>query len=85
MAVKIPHQSMSELAALVHYHRKRSGLSRVDLAILAGTGKTVIYDLEHGKASIQWNSIQKILHALNISLWADSPLMEEYEEKGQGL
>lgn len=39
-----------EIANLVHYYRKQSGLSQQELARLAGVGKTVIYDIEKGKS-----------------------------------
>lgn len=68
------------LSKIIHYHRKRSGLSRVALANLAGVGKTAIYDIEHGKETVQFATIQKICKALNISVFFDSPLMKQFEE-----
>ena len=66
------------LGRIVRYHRDRAGLSRKDLATIAGVGKTVIYDIEHGKETVQLRSLLKVLHALNISMQVDSPLMEGY-------
>lgn len=66
------------LGRIVRYHRSRAGLSRKALATIAGVGKTVIYDIEHGKETIQFRSLLKVLHALNISVQVDSPLMEAY-------
>jgi DNA-binding XRE family transcriptional regulator len=37
-----------EISDIVLFHRKKSGLSRNQLADLAGVGKTVIYDIEKG-------------------------------------
>lgn len=71
MAVKIP------LSELVRLHRKAAGLSRNDLAVLAGVGKTVLYDLEHGKMSVRLDTLLKILRTLNINLHYDSPLLRE--------
>jgi len=34
------------IGEIVLFHRKQSGLSRDQLAVLAGVGKTVIYDIE---------------------------------------
>lgn len=68
------------LGKIVFFHRKRSGLSRNQLALLAGVGKTVVYDLEHGKISIQLDNIKKILDVLNISIHFNSPLMGECEK-----
>jgi len=65
---------------IILYHRKRSGLSRIELAELAGVGKTVVYDIEHGKKTIKWITALSILTALNISIHFQSPLMESYEK-----
>ena len=71
----------TELGDIIRYHRKRAGLSRVDLATIAGVGKTVIYDIEHGKETIQFRSLMRVLAALNISLALDSPLMPAYYQE----
>ena len=73
--------SIEHLARCIHYHRKQSGLTRVALAKFAGVGKTVIYDIEHGKKSIQLDTLLKILSVLNISLHLKSPLMKKFEEE----
>jgi HTH-type transcriptional regulator/antitoxin HipB len=62
------------LGAIVRRHRKRGGLSRERLAEIAGVGKTVIYDIEHGKASVRYSTVQKVLGALNIKVRFISPL-----------
>lgn len=69
------------LADCIRYHRKQSGLSRDELAKIAGVGKTVIYDIEHGKSTIQLDTLMKILHALNIQTKFESPLMNAFEDK----
>ncbi len=69
---------MTDIGDMIRYHRKRAGLSRVDLATIAGVGKTVIYDIEHGKETVQFRSLACVLDALNISLSFDSPLMSTY-------
>jgi len=69
-----------DLHDVVAYHRKQAGLSRDELAQLAGTGKTVIYDLEKGKQTVKWSTVQAILAALNIHLEFQSPLMHVYKE-----
>ena len=72
---------MIDLGDIIRYHRKRAGLSRVDLAAIAGVGKTVIYDIEHGKETIQFRSLARVLEALNITLSLDSPLMPAYYQE----
>ena len=70
------------LADLILYHRKQSGLSQAELAKLAGVGKTVIFDIEHGKNTVQLDTLMKILEALNIKASFESPLMKDFEDKG---
>jgi len=64
-----------QLAEVLKLHRKAARLSRIQLAELAGVGKTVIYDLEKGKESVQLDTLRKILKVLNISIVITSPLM----------
>ena len=73
----------NELHEIIKYHRKRAGLSRKELADLAGVGKTVIYDLESGKQTVKWVTINAVLKALNITITFHSPLMEEYEKSNR--
>lgn len=79
MAVKISAQIIRKIGHIVKFHRKQSGLSRIDLADIAGVGKTVIYDIENGKETVRLNTLFKILEALNISISLDSPLMDRYK------
>lgn len=69
-----------KLNEIVLFHRKKSGLSRNQLADLAGVGKTVIYDIEKGKETIRFSTLQKVLMALNIKITFSSPLMEVLNE-----
>lgn len=77
----------STLATLVKCHRKQAGLSQKELADYAGVGKTVVYDMEHGKRTIQLQTAFKILAVLNINVRFDSPLQRSdlTDEKGKGL
>ena len=70
-----------KLNEIVLFHRKKSGLTRIQLADLAGVGKTVIYDIENGKESIRFSTLQKVLNALNIRITFTSPLMEVLNAK----
>ena len=70
----------NELHQIIYFHRKQAKLSRKALAELAGVGKTVIYDLEKGKKTVRWSTITTVLHALNIKIQFQSPLMDEYEK-----
>jgi HTH-type transcriptional regulator/antitoxin HipB len=70
-----------KMSDIILFHRKESGLTRNQLADLAGVGKTVIYDIEKGKESIQFSTLQKVLKALNIKIIFTSPLMEVLNER----
>jgi y4mF family transcriptional regulator len=64
------------LANIIRQHRKAAGLSRLQLAELAGVGKTVVFDLEKGKETVQLNTLRKILKVLNIKVKLESPFMD---------
>jgi HTH-type transcriptional regulator/antitoxin HipB len=69
-----------KLGAIIRFHRKKGGLSQTELALLAGLGKTVIYDLEKGKLSVRLDTLLKVLKVLNITITLQSPLMSAYED-----
>ncbi len=72
----------TEVAEIVMLHRKAARLSREQLAELSGVGKTVIYDIEKGKETIQLDTLRKIFKVLNIKIVLTSPLMEEMLRSG---
>ena len=72
-------EQTQDLAQIIRLHRKAAKLSRVQLAELAGVGKTVIYDIEKGKESVQLDTLRKILKVLNIRILLNSPLMESLQ------
>lgn len=67
---------MEPLNQIVKMHRRLSGLSQAELAKLAGVGKTVVFDFEHGKQSLRFDTLMKILSVLNITIQFESPVME---------
>ena len=70
-----------EIPELVTRHRKKSGLSQEQLAKLAGVGKTAVFDVEHGKMTVQMDTLLRILDALNIEVQLLSPLLQAIKEK----
>lgn len=72
---------MQYIADIIKYHRKKTGLSQKALADFAGIGKTVIFDLEKGKETVQFKSLIKVLNALNIKISLESPLMNKYNSE----
>lgn len=68
------------LGQLVRFHRKKAGLSQIELADLAQVGKTVVFDLEKGKETVQLDTINAILSVLNVDVQFESPLLDQFEE-----
>jgi y4mF family transcriptional regulator len=75
------------LAGIIRFHRKAARLSQLQLAELAGVGKTVVFDIEKGKETVQLDTLRKILHILNIEVILSSPMMSNLQnlnnEKGK--
>ncbi len=63
-----------DIAHAVRWHRKLAGLTQVELAELAGVGKTVLFDIEHGKESVLACGLLKVLAALNLKIEIVSPV-----------
>ncbi len=70
----------NQIAEIVRFHRKKSGLSQAELAKLAGLGKTVIFDIESGKLSVRLDTLLKVLNVLNIKIELQSQLMALFKE-----
>lgn len=62
---------------MVKIHRTQANLTQLELAQLASVGKTVVFDIEHAKPTVQLNSILGILEVLNIRLQLVSPLNKD--------
>lgn len=63
-----------QIADTVRLCRKTSGLSQEKLALIAGVGKTVVFDIEHGKPTIQLLTLLKVLDVLNIQIKLEPPI-----------
>ena len=73
-------QTITDLAQAIRKHRKQAGLTQAELAALSGTGKTAVYDIEHGKQTVRLDTVLKILQALNIRFELRSPLTNQGKE-----
>lgn len=62
------------LGDFIKMHRKKAGLTQLELANLAGIGKTTVFDLEKNKETVKWNNLKSILNVLNIEVQFISPL-----------
>lgn len=65
---------ISTLGQIIREHRKKAGLTQIELAKMAGVGKTVIHNIEHGKKTIQLDTLFKIFKVLNMQFCIESPL-----------
>lgn len=70
-----------DVAKTVRYFRKYSGLSQQALAKMAGVGKTVIFDIEKGKATVQLDTLLKVFEVLNIRVTLAGPFPIKQEDK----
>ncbi len=63
-----------DLGLFIKEHRKEAGLTQLELANLAGVGKTTVFDIEKNKETVRWNTLLAILKVLNIEVQFKSPI-----------
>ncbi|NDP28728.1 MAG: helix-turn-helix transcriptional regulator [Flavobacterium sp.] len=63
-----------DLGALLKDHRNKAGLTQLELANLAGVGKTTVFDIEKNKETVRMNNLFAVLKVLNIKVEFKSPL-----------
>jgi y4mF family transcriptional regulator len=68
------------IGKVVKFLRKQSGLTQKQLADLAGVGKTVVFDIEKGKETVQLNSLLKVFSILNIKINLSNPMINLMEK-----
>ncbi|MFL6604022.1 MAG: transcriptional regulator [Steroidobacteraceae bacterium] len=71
--MRIPIQSVSDLGLAVRAVRRQSRVRIDDLAATAGVSKQFTQDVEHGKATVQFGRVLKVLAELGIPLELDIP------------
>ncbi len=69
-----------EVGQVVRLHRKQAGLTQKGLGDLAGIGKTAVFDIEHGKATVRMDTLMRVLRVLNIRVTLQSPLTKTSAE-----
>lgn len=67
-----------QLASLIRWHRRRAGLSQIELAHHAGVSRYVVQDLEAGAGRTTWSRMQPVLDALNLQFLPQGPLVDEW-------
>jgi y4mF family transcriptional regulator len=63
-----------DLGLFIKEHRKQAGLTQLQLADLAGIGKTTVFDIEKNKETVSWNNLSAVLKVLNIEVKFISPI-----------
>jgi len=48
------------LGLFIKEHRRQAGLTQLELANLAGVGKTTVFDIEKNKETVSWNKLLAI-------------------------
>lgn len=69
--------TVTAIGTLIRQYRQLSGLSQIELARLAGVGKTAVFDIEKGKETIQFDTLLKLLDVLNIKIKFEPPFEQE--------
>ena len=62
------------LGLFIKEHRKQARLTQLQLANLAGVGKTTVFDIEKNKETVNWNNLSAVLKVLNIEVKFISPI-----------
>lgn len=62
------------IATTIKKHRKIANLSQIELANLAGIGKTTLFEIEKNNENVSWKNIKAVLIVLNINVTFQSPM-----------
>ena len=71
---KTVKMSNFDLGIFIKEHRKQAGLSQLELANLAGVGKTTVFDIEKNRETVSWKKLLSVLKVLNIEIQFKSPI-----------
>jgi HTH-type transcriptional regulator / antitoxin HipB len=67
---------MDSMGTFVTSCRRKSGMTQLELARLAGVGKTAVFDIEHGKQTVRFDTLMRVLAVLSIRVALHGPLGE---------
>lgn len=68
---------LSQIAEIVLRHRKKAGLSRRELKVLADVSESAIYNVEKATAEgVRLETLLKLFAVLNIKLKLEGPFVE---------
>lgn len=71
--MKIPIYSVAELGRALRAVRRSSGIRIDDMAATAGVSKQFASDVEHGKPTVQFDRVIKLLSEMGIPVSIDIP------------
>lgn len=77
--MKIAIPSVAELGRALRAVRRSSGIRIDDMAATAGVSKQFASDVEHGKPTVQFDRVIKLLREMGISVSIDIPAGAEEE------
>ena len=67
---------MQSVGTIVRTCRRKSGITQIELARLAGVGKTAVFDIEKGKSTVRLDTLLRVLAILDVRVELHSPLGE---------
>lgn len=70
---------MNNLSPFIRFQRKKLGITQEELATKAGVGVRFIRELEQGKASLQLNKVEQVLHLFGFQLTPSKQHLDPYE------
>lgn len=73
-------EEIKKLSLLIKWHRKRCKISQQMLADIANVGRASIQRIEKNQ-KFEFETLIKVLEALNIKIILDSPLMDIFKKE----
>jgi y4mF family transcriptional regulator len=70
---------MNNLSSFIRFQRKKLGITQEELATKAGVGIRFIRELEKGKASLQLDKIEQVLHLFGFQLTPNKQRIDPYD------
>ena len=58
-----------DIGSFLKQTRKEIGLTQADVAHISGVGLSFIHDLEHGKKTVQFDSLMKVVSRLDCEVF----------------
>ncbi|MCU0322738.1 MAG: helix-turn-helix transcriptional regulator [Chitinophagaceae bacterium] len=69
---------MNNISPFIRFQRKKLGITQEELATKAGVGVRFIRELEQGKASLQLDKVEQVLHLFGFQLTPNKQQLDPY-------